>query len=220
MSTIFLDRDGVINENRSDYVKSWGEFRFLPSVHEAIVTLTRAGHRIIVCTNQAGVAKGLISRGTVEDIHSRMQASIAESGGRIERVYYCPHGKQEGCACRKPQPGMLLQAKDELEIDLNDAIFVGDSISDVRAGLAVGVRTMLVLTGLGVEQLRDHYHEADGPFLVTMSLKHATDAILQGIHRSEGAYTMIDYSHSLFNSSNSINASLVARLRMALSTEV
>src|SRR5947209_3493171 len=149
VSTIFLDRDGVINENRADYVKSWQEFRFLPGAREAIAKLTHAGYRIIVCTNQAGVARGSLSLETVEEIHRRMLAEIAQIGGKVERVYYCPHSKDENCCCRKPHPGMLLRARDELVIDMNDAIFIGDSISDMRAGLAAGVHSILVLTGLG-----------------------------------------------------------------------
>jgi D-glycero-D-manno-heptose 1,7-bisphosphate phosphatase len=182
VATIFIDRDGVINENRSDYVKSWSEFRFIPGSREAIAQLTRAGHRIVVCTNQAGVARGSIPIETVEEIHRRMIAGIEEAGGHIEKVYYCPHGKDEHCACRKPRPGLLLRARDELSLDLSDAVFVGDSISDVRAGLAVGIRSILVLTGLGAQQLREHCHEAEGPFLVMLSLKHAADFILQGLH--------------------------------------
>ena len=88
MSTIFLDRDGAISENRPDYVKSWHEFRFLPGSKEAIAQLTRAGHRMIVCTNQACIARGIISVETVEDIHRRMLVEIAQAGGRIEKVYY------------------------------------------------------------------------------------------------------------------------------------
>ncbi len=182
MSTIFLDRDGVINENRADYVKSWEEFRFLPGAREAIARLTRAGHRIVVCSNQAGIARGIIARETVEEIHSRMVTAIAEMGGVIEKVYYCPHAKDAGCLCRKPRPGQLLRARDELGIDLNDAIFIGDSMTDVRAGLAAGVHTILVLTGLGLQQFREHHHEADGPFRIFMNLKDATESILQGQH--------------------------------------
>ena len=182
MSTIFLDRDGVINENRADYVKSWEEFRFLPGAREAIGRLTRAGHRIVVCSNQAGVARGIIAQETVVEIHSRMVTSIAEMGGVIEKVYYCPHAKDAGCLCRKPRPGQLLRARDELGIDLNDAIFIGDSMTDVRAGLAAGVHTILVLTGLGLQQFREHHHEADGPFRIFMNLKDATESILQGQH--------------------------------------
>ena len=192
VSTIFLDRDGVINENRADYVKSWQEFRFLAGSREAIARLTQAGHRIVVCTNQAAIARGQVTRETVEDIHQHMLASIAEYGGVIEKVYYCPHGKDENCTCRKPRPGMLLRAKHELNIDMNDAIFIGDSITDVRAGLAAGVRTMLVLTGLGVEQFRVHHHEANGPFRIALNLRHASESILQGLHLHAGAPTLFE----------------------------
>ena len=178
MSTIFLDRDGVINENRSDYVKSWDEFRFLPGSKEAIARLTHAGHRIVVCTNQTGIARGIIPVETVEEIHRLMIVEIAKAGGKIERVYYCPHAKDENCFCRKPRPGMLLRARDELGINMNDALFIGDAMTDVRAGLAVGIHTILVLTGLGREQLREHSHEANGPFYIAMSLKHTTEIIL------------------------------------------
>ena len=182
MSTIFLDRDGVINENRADYVKSWSEFSFLPGSREAIAKLTRAGHRIVVCTNQAGVARGAISIETVHEIHRRMADAISEAGGKIEKVYFCPHGKDECCDCRKPRPGLLLKARDELGLDMRDAVFIGDSISDVQAGLAAGIHPILVLSGLGLEQFRAHHHEASGPFRITMNLKHAADVVLEGLH--------------------------------------
>src|SRR5207245_4566380 len=127
MTSIILDRAGVINENRDDYVKSWSEFRFLPRARRANEKLTQAGHRIIVCTNQAGIARGTLSVEAVEDIHHRMIASIYEFGGKIEKVYYCPHDRDGDCSCRKPRPGMLLRARDELDIDLHDAVFIGDS---------------------------------------------------------------------------------------------
>jgi D-glycero-D-manno-heptose 1,7-bisphosphate phosphatase len=192
VSTIFLDRDGVINENRADYVKSWQEFRFLDGSREAIAKLTQAGHRIIVCTNQAAVARGYVSVETVEEIHRRMLAGIAELGGSIEKIYYCPHAKDENCLCRKPRPGLLLRARDELGIDLSDAVFIGDSMTDVRAGLAAGVHSILVLTGLGVEQFRDHHHEAEGPFRITLNLRHATEIILQGLYLHTGAPTALE----------------------------
>lgn len=181
MSTILLDRDGVINENRADYVKSWDEFRFLPGAREAIARLTAAGHRIVVCTNQAAIARKLLTIETIEDIHRRMLAEIAETGGRIERVYYCPHGKDEHCPCRKPRPGLLFQARDELGLDLRDAIFIGDSITDMQAALAAGVFPILVLTGLGMGQLRNYPQEVDIPGCVADNLEHAVTLILQGL---------------------------------------
>src|SRR6266567_3658579 len=182
MSTIFLDRDGVINENRADYVKSWSEFRFLPGSREAIAKLTQAGHRIIVCTNQAGIARGTLTVEAVEDIHHRMIASIYDIGGKIEKVYYCPHDRDGDCSCRKPRPGMLLRARDELDIDLHDAVFIGDSITDIRAGLAAGIHTVLVLSGLGLEQFREHHHEVNGPFRIGINLMHAAELVLKGLH--------------------------------------
>jgi D-glycero-D-manno-heptose 1,7-bisphosphate phosphatase len=179
MATIFLDRDGVINENRPDYVKSWNEFCFLPGAKEALAVLSQAGHRLIVCTNQAGIARGMISRDTVEDIHHRMLAEIGKAGGSIERVYYCPHGKEEGCCCRKPRPGMLWRARDELGLDLQGALFIGDSISDIQAALAAGVYPILVLTGLGRQHLRDHASEATGTFQIAVSLQHTAELLLQ-----------------------------------------
>ena len=182
MSTIFLDRDGVINENQADYVKSWSEFRFLPGSLEAIAKLTQAGHRIVVCTNQAGIARGSLTIEAVEEIHRNMLAAIAEAGGVIEKVYYCPHGKDENCLCRKPRPGLLLRARDELGLDMSNAVFIGDSITDVRAAIAVGIRAVLVLTGLGLEQFRKYHHEAQGLFRIAMNLKQATEVVLQELY--------------------------------------
>ena len=220
MSTIFLDRDGVINENRSDYVKSWGEFRFLPGVPEAIAQLTHAGHRIIVCTNQAGIARGSMSVEAVEDIHHRMRAELVRQGGHIEHVYYCPHGKDEQCRCRKPSPGLLLKARDERDVDLRDAVFIGDSMTDVRAGQAAGLRTVLVLTGLGVEQLRDHHHEVQDAFFIASNLTHATHAILHGLLRKQDAEHMNNI-HSVLHSLScpTMPISILQHRQLALLTE-
>jgi len=221
VTTIFLDRDGVINENRSDYVKSWDEFRFLPGAREAIARLTRSGHRIVVCSNQAGIARGIIAQETVEEIHRRMIAAIGEMGGVIEKVYYCPHAKDANCPCRKPRPGQLLRARDELGIDLNEAIFIGDSITDVRAGLAAGVHPILVLTGLGMEQFRDHHHEANGPFRIFMSLKDATESILQGLYLHAHEPSALERAcYSFLNASLPLDAAMPIHHLAALLSEV
>lgn len=178
MSTIFIDRDGVINENRADHVKNWAEFRFLDGACEAMAKLTRAGHRLIVCTNQAVIARGIVSISTVEEIHRRMVNEIALAGGHIEKVYYCPHSKEGYCPCRKPRPGMLLRARDELDLDLHNSVFIGDSMSDIQAGLAAGVHPILVLTGLGLQQLQ-HASEIRGTFEVRCNLLHAAELLLQ-----------------------------------------
>jgi D-glycero-D-manno-heptose 1,7-bisphosphate phosphatase len=189
---IFLDRDGVINENRPDYVKSWSEFRFLPGSREAIAALTQAGHRLIVCTNQAGIAKGSLSVEAFEEINQRMLADIRAAGGVIEKVYYCPHGKDEHCSCRKPRPGLLLRARYELDLDLSDAVFIGDSISDIQAGFAAGIQSVLVLSGLGLESFRMHHHEVERPFRIAINLKHAAELILKGAHIYSGVQTSLE----------------------------
>ena len=220
MSTIFLDRDGVINENRADYVKSWSEFRFLAGSREAIARLTRAGHTVVVCTNQAAIAKGHTSVEIVEDIHNRMIAEIAAVGGNIAKVYYCPHGKEANCNCRKPRPGMLLRARDELGIDLNDSVFIGDSIIDVGAGLAAGARAILVLTGLGVEQFRNHQHEANGSFRISMNLKHAVELVQQGLHLQNSGQTVLERAcYSLLDVSRHLDI-LKSQDMVRLPTEV
>ena len=124
---IFLDRDGVINENRPDHVKCWEEFDWLPNVLTSIRQLTETGLPIFVVTNQAIVNRGTISEMTLYDIHTRMLSLVNQAGGHIEKVYYCPHDKQENCTCRKPQPGMLKLAAEEHNIDLTKSFIVGDA---------------------------------------------------------------------------------------------
>lgn len=149
MFTVFLDRDGVINRNRADYVKEWSEFHFLPGARRAIAHLTQTGYRIFIITNQACVGKGLLSRSALEAMHRRMQREIKGAGGHIEAVLYCPHRSDEGCGCRKPEPGLLLRAQDEYRVDLRQAVFVGDSLTDMGAAAAAGVPGILVFSGLG-----------------------------------------------------------------------
>ena len=157
MKTIFLDRDGVINRNRdNDYVKSWDEFEFLPNSLKAIQLLTDAGYQLIVVTNQACINKGIISSQTLDEIHQQMVREIEEAGGRIHAIYYCPHREDEGCDCRKPKPGMLIQAAHEQTIDLSRTYLIGDSMSDIAAGRQVGCRSLLVLTGHGAKAYQQH----------------------------------------------------------------
>lgn len=147
---IFLDRDGVIIENRPDYVKSWAEVRFIPLALQALARCTHLPYHIVVITNQAGIGRGLITRAEVDEIHRGIQAEISQAGGRIDAIYLCPHLPEDHCLCRKPQPGMILQAAEALQIDLPRSILIGDNLSDLQAGLAAGIgRLALVRTGLG-----------------------------------------------------------------------
>lgn len=148
---IFLDRDGVINQNRSDYVKSWAEFVFLPGALDALAQLATLGLPIVVLTNQSPIARGLLAETTLQEMHRRMVDEIQSRGGRIDGVYYCPHHPNAHCACRKPQPGMLLRAGAERNLDLSRSVFIGDSASDMEAGQSAGCRGILLRTGRGAE---------------------------------------------------------------------
>ncbi len=149
---IFLDRDGVINVNRPDHVKSWDEFVFLPRSLQALRRLAPSGFVIVVTTNQAAIARGLTDDSTVRDIHVRMIAEVKRAGGRLDAVYYCPHLPEEKCECRKPQPGLFLRAAREFDIDLARSLVVGDAFTDVAAARAIGAQPILVRTGRGQEQ--------------------------------------------------------------------
>jgi D-glycero-D-manno-heptose 1,7-bisphosphate phosphatase len=146
---VLLDRDGVINEDRPRSVRSVHDFVLLPHVAEAIATLTRHGYLVIVITNQAVVGRGDLALETLEAIHDRMRSLIARAGGRIDAVHVCPHTERDGCACRKPQPGLLLEAQRTYGFDLAETWFVGDALRDIQAAEAAGCRSALVLTGKG-----------------------------------------------------------------------
>ena len=150
---VFLDRDGVINENRDDYVKSWEEFVFLPGVFAPLRRLAESGFAVVVISNQSAVGRGLISCAELEAIHRRMTQEIERRRGRVDAIYYCPHHPTEGCDCRKPRSGLLLQAAVRLNLELSRSFLVGDAQSDVEVALNAGCQPVLVLTGLGNEQL-------------------------------------------------------------------
>jgi len=150
---IFLDRDGVINRNRTDHVKSWAEFEFLPGVLDALRRLAQLEWPVVVISNQAIVGRGLVSRQTIDGLNEQMMSVVWSIGGRIDQVFYCPHRPEEHCECRKPRPGLLLKAAKEMELDLSRSFFVGDAESDVLAAQAVGCRPMLVKTGRGFGQM-------------------------------------------------------------------
>ena len=148
---IFLDRDGVINQNRADYVKSWAEVLFLPGAFEALRRLAQTPYRLVIITNQSAIGRGIITLQTADEINRRLVGQIEAHGGRVDGVYLCPHHPQAGCACRKPQPGMLLRAASELKLDLPRSYLIGDARSDLKAARAAGVQGILVRTGRGTE---------------------------------------------------------------------
>jgi D-glycero-D-manno-heptose 1,7-bisphosphate phosphatase len=143
---IFIDRDGVINKKmpEGDYVKTWSEFEFLPGAIEALKMLYEAGYSIFVITNQRGIARGIMRKEDLDDIHNRMAIELEKYGVKLVGIYYCPHNDEDNCDCRKPKPGLLLRAAKEHNFDLKDSIFIGDSIKDIQAGINAGCRTILV----------------------------------------------------------------------------
>lgn len=143
---VFLDRDGVINRKAPEglYVIRWDEMHLLPGVVPAVAELNHAGFRVIVVTNQRCVAKGLITVADLDSMHQRMCETLAASGARIDAVYYCPHEEELSCGCRKPAPGMLLDAASRHKIDLRASWMIGDSEADVQAGRSAGCKTALL----------------------------------------------------------------------------
>lgn len=147
-SVVFIDRDGTINHDSPDYIKNRSEFKIIPGSIEAIRRLTLSGFTSIVITNQSALARKLISPGELDHIHALMKAAIISGGGEITDIFFCPHLPNEGCDCRKPAPGLLLQAQDKYNIDLPMSIMVGDSAKDIECARNAGCgKAVLVKTG-------------------------------------------------------------------------
>ncbi|WP_455392258.1 D-glycero-beta-D-manno-heptose 1,7-bisphosphate 7-phosphatase [[Eubacterium] cellulosolvens] len=141
---IFIDRDGVINYNRNDYVKSWAEFKFIPGAKEAIKRINDSNLLLIIITNQSPIGRGIFKRETLDYIHKSMLNELNDAGAHIDAIYYCPHHPDDNCDCRKPKPGLILRAAKDFNIDLARSWMVGDSDSDLEAGAAAGCKTLKV----------------------------------------------------------------------------
>ena len=157
MKLVILDRDGVINEDSDAYIKSAEEWVPIDGALEAIARLNQSGYHVAIVTNQSGIARGLFSIEDLHEMHEKMNHLLQAHGGHIDTVLFCPHGPDNGCPCRKPSPGMLLQLAERLGIDLRGVPFVGDTISDIQAATQAGATPVLVRTGKGEKtvQLRD-----------------------------------------------------------------
>jgi D-glycero-D-manno-heptose 1,7-bisphosphate phosphatase len=153
MKLLILDRDGVINEDSDEYIKSLEEWIPIPSAIAAIARLSRAGWTVAVATNQSGIARGYYDPATLESMHARLRELVAEQGGEIGLIVHCPHGPDDGCDCRKPRPGMLKRIAEHYGVDLAGVWFVGDSSGDLDAALAVDCQPVLVKTGKGERTL-------------------------------------------------------------------
>ena len=152
---IILDRDGVINHDSDLFIKTPDEWRPIPGSLEAIARLNHAGYRVVVATNQSGVGRGLLDITTLNAIHERMHRSLAQVGGRVDAIFFCPHSADSQCECRKPRPGMLLEIGRRFRVEMNGVPCIGDSPRDLASADAVGAQPMLVLTGKGEKTLRD-----------------------------------------------------------------
>jgi D-glycero-D-manno-heptose 1,7-bisphosphate phosphatase len=169
----FLDRDGVINRKapKGQYVTRWEDLHLLPGVSRAIALLNRAGFRVIVITNQRCIAKGLLTCAELQKLHALMCSELLRAGATIDAIYYCPHEIQDACTCRKPQPGMLLEAALAHNIDLSASWLIGDSAIDIESGNRAGCRTARVLPA-------DEQTDGDADIIVG-SLLDAVQRILQ-----------------------------------------
>ena len=150
---VLLDRDGVINQDSGDFIKSPDEWIPIPKSLEAIALFNQHGYQVIVITNQSGVGRGLYSDATLAEMHFKMSRLAAEVGGEISHIYYCPHLPDAGCKCRKPLPGMLHQFSQDADVALDELYFIGDSLRDLKAGIAAGAKSLLVKTGNGEKTL-------------------------------------------------------------------
>lgn len=148
--TIFLDRDGVLNEDPiGNYIMKPADFKLLPGVLDGVGLLQKAGYRLIVISNQAGIGDGVFTKRELEQVNERMAALFAERGIRFDGIYYCLHGKEAGCDCRKPRIGLFKKAAKDFEIDCEKSYFIGDKLSDVEAGKEFGVSVIMLRTGHG-----------------------------------------------------------------------
>ncbi len=183
-TAVFLDRDGVIIENRPDHVKSWSEVRFLPGVFQTLHKLSQSPLAIVIISNQGAVGRGLMTLETAWDLQRRIVAEIQEHGGRIDASYICPHHPHDGCDCRKPAPGLIRQASRELGLDLSASWLVGDAVTDLQAAAATGMRAVLVRTGRGEHQEQHLLANAGLSCLVVADISTAVNYILEQIKES------------------------------------
>lgn len=175
---VFLDRDGVIIENRADYIQDWSQVVLLPDVIHALSKFRSTKYKIVLVTNQSAVGRGLISLQIANEINHRLARTIEENGGKLDAIYMCPHAPDDQCNCRKPRAGLFLQAADDLSLDLGSSWMVGDAWSDLLAGQNANLRgVILVKTGRGTDQLQQPKPENLRDYRVLENLSSALDSI-------------------------------------------
>ena len=181
MKLIILDRDGVINEDSDEYIKSPDEWVPIPGSLDAIARLNHAGYMVAIASNQSGIARGYFSLETLAAMNVKMNDMLSSMGGRIDAMFYCPHGPRDGCDCRKPKPGMLTEIGNRFQVKLGDVYFVGDNINDVKAAQAAGARPVIVKTGKGAQTAEMVKSNGYGDIPVYNDLNDVVSSLL-GIH--------------------------------------
>ncbi|MCB0022886.1 MAG: D-glycero-beta-D-manno-heptose 1,7-bisphosphate 7-phosphatase [Caldilinea sp.] len=174
---IFVDRDGTINVERSDYVKSLDEFEYLPGAVEALARLGQLNIPVIIVTNQSAIGRGIASAARIDEIHAALAARVYEAGGRLDAVYVCPHHPEARCSCRKPKPGMLLAAATRFGLLLHRCAFIGDSVTDLGVAKAAGCKPFLVRTGLHAQEVTE-LAKVDSSVVIADDLTDAVSLIL------------------------------------------
>ena len=186
---ILLYRDAVLIENRSDYVRDWSQVKIIPEAIQVLSLATARNYKVVIVTNQSAIGRGLVLPANDEEINRRLLHLIHQHGGQVDAVYMCTHKPDDDCFCRKPRPGLLLQAARELSLDLQRSWMIGDAWSDVQAGQRAGVRhTVLLKTGRGSEQLLQPCPEELTSHLIFDNLPMAFDAIF-GMKNAESIQT-------------------------------
>jgi D-glycero-D-manno-heptose 1,7-bisphosphate phosphatase len=182
MSYIILDRDGVINFDSDQYIKSPDEWHPIPGSLEAIARLNRHGYRVLVATNQSGVARGLYDIGILDQIHEKLMRELAAVGGYVEEIFFCPHHPDDNCVCRKPKPGLIHKIQAKYPVDPANTFFVGDSHADMQAALSAGCSPLLVLTGNGKKTLEKYPEFATIPNFTDLAEAVSYVISNQGVH--------------------------------------
>jgi D-glycero-D-manno-heptose 1,7-bisphosphate phosphatase len=177
---VFMDRDGTVSEE-GGYMYHAGLFRPFPWTGAAIRKINESGMKAILTTNQSGIGRGYFAEETMHQVHQLLRTELERSEARLDAIYFCPHTPEDGCECRKPRPGMLIRAAHDLEIDLSRSYMIGDRYVDVRAAHAAGVRSILVRSGDGVDEIAKYANmEGPQPHYIAENLLHAVEAILAG----------------------------------------
>lgn len=179
---VFIDRDGTINQDRN-YLDNAQDFEFIPGAADAIKKLNECGLKVVVITNQSGIARGILTEETLSDIHDRMVHLLATEGAYLDGIYYCPHHPDDGCDCRKPATGMVRNAIHDLDVDIAHSYIIGDKRADVHLGHNLGLTSILVLTGYGREENEFFENEKAKPDFVADNLRHAAEWIISQLNK-------------------------------------